>query len=372
MKKYLIVLAAAVVALASCGPTENNNGLTSLNFKEAKVSALVGDTLRLVLLAEPADIALPEDLAIASSDTNVVKVLDNKVNIAAVGSGTANVTAKTGDLTAVCQVTVSTYQEAWALDWIYYFPATETVFSTDTVVYGDYKCLLESFEFFMPSTLDFAEDLSSGDGECVFATAVVPVIAEGEYKGEMLARQFQIVESADKLGAFTAVKGNIDPTVVGGIFQPYFEGLDAGEQGSIDWDLYEASGVTGVLIREAFISETGGISYYYQADGIVTSGYFQRAVDQEAQAYVFVYDFTAQWFGGFWGLGLATNWDAESYSEVLLQPFAAEYSSAYHYVSGEPAQPLVLNAPAKVKKAARQGFIVNREKPVRVKFAPEK
>lgn len=370
MKKTLkfFVMAFAALAFMGCPNGQQGSDLTSISFKEPMVKVLIGDTTRLVLLAEPATVALPEDLTITSSDTNVVVVLDNQINIVAVASGTANIIAKAGDLEAVCKIEASTYEESWALDWMYYFPDTEKEISPDTIDLEGLKCKLYSYEFFMPSTPDFAEDLSAGEGECVFATAIVPVIVEGEYKGEIASRQFEIVDSPEKLGMFTAMKGNIDPAVVGSIFQPYFEGLNAGEQLPIDWDTYEQAGVTGAVIRGAMITETGGISYYYQCDGIVTSGVFARVVNQEGTAYEFVYDFTAQWFGGFLGLGLATNWDAETYADVLIQPFATEYSCAYRYTVGQPAQPLALNAPAKVKKANRTGLMITREKPVRVKF----
>jgi hypothetical protein len=375
MKKYLIVLATALVALAGCKGGEGTE--TKLSIKPDAATLIVGDTTRLAAVITPAEAKYPEDLVWSSSDTAVVKIVAQNGTITAVGKGEANVTVKSESLKleGVCRITAALYEELWQLDWIYYFPDTEELFSEDTIELSGYKCLLKSYEFFCPNTLDFAEDLSAGEGPCVFVTAVVPVIAEGEYKGEMLARQFQFVDDETKLDAFTAVKGKFDPSIVGAVFQPYFEALDNEEEADIDWDLYE-TGVTGAGIRNAKITETGSISYSYVRYGIVTSGAFVRQVNAEQTAYECVFNFTAEWFGGFWGIGLATNWDAESYSEVLIQPFAYEVDAAYLYKTGEAAQPIVLDA-APARKAIRKIEAnsknwITREKPVRAKFAPVK
>ena len=370
MKKYLIVFAAMVFVFASC---EQKDKLQGLSFKNTQETLIIGDTLRLALLADPADAELPEDIVWASSDTNVVKVIDTKGNITAVGKGNATVTASYKDLKAACKIEADYYEAFWELDWIYYFPSTEQDVSTEIVTYGDYKCTLKAYEFFCPNKLDFAEDLSSGDGECVFTTAIVPVIAEGEYKGEMLARQFKMINDESEYAAFTAMRGKYNPAVVGAIFQPYFEALDAEESADIDWETYVNEGVTGTIIREAFITDDGGISYYYACDGIVTEGVFVRQVNEAGDAYECVFDFTAEWFGGIWGLGLETNWEAETYSEVLVQPFGYEPGAAYHYTTGQKAKELALSAPRKLIKRAKSSNekIVRREKPVRVKFAPE-
>ena len=373
MKKYLIVLAAALVALASC--KENKPAAEfELAIRPAEVTLIIGDTTRLASVITPAEVEIPADLVWASSDTNVVKVVDQNGTITAVGAGQANVTVTSGEKVGICRVTAAEYEALWELDWIYYFPSTEQVLSDTVELYG-YKCLLKSYEFFCPNKLDFAEDLSAGEGPCVFATAIVPVIADtaSDYDGTMLARQFQIVENASQLGAFTALKGSFDPAIVGQVFQPYFEALDNEEEVDIDWDLYE-TGVNGAVIGNARITESGSISYSYVKEGIVTSGTFIRQVNAAGDAYECVFDFTAEWFGGFWALGLATNYEAESYSEVLVQPYAYEVYAAYHYKTGEEAQKLTLNsAPAhkalKKIKANKKNWYTRAEKPVRVKFA---
>lgn len=378
MKKYLIVLATALVALAGCKGGEGTE--TKLSIKPDAATLIVGDTTRLAAVITPAEAKYPEDLVWSSSNTEVVEIVAQNGTVTAVGKGEANVIVKSESLKleAVCHITAAEYEELWQLDWIYYFPATEELVSPDTIELYGYKCLLMSYEFFCPNTLDFAEDLSAGEGPCVFATAIVPVLADSlDAQGSriMLARMFEIVDSEAELGAFTAVKGKFDPAIVGAVFQPYFEALDAEEEADIDWDLYE-TGVTGASIQNAKITETGSISYSYLRYGIITSGAFVRRVNAAGDAYECVFDFTAEWFGGFWEIGLATNWDAESYSEVLLQPFAYDVYAAYHYVTGQPAEQLVLDA-APARKAIRKIEAnsknwITREKPVRAKFVDAK
>lgn len=106
MKKYLVVLAAAVFALASCGG--GGSKYTSLKFKESKIQLAQGQTKKLQVLYEPTTLDAPVCVW-ASSNPDIVKV-DQNGNIEAWAIGSANITATTGEgesqLQAVCQVEV--------------------------------------------------------------------------------------------------------------------------------------------------------------------------------------------------------------------------------------------------------------------------
>ena len=194
MKKYLIVLAAVAMVAIGC-KKEEKNPLTAISFKEPAMSMMIGDTMRLALVPTPKEVALPTDIVWATSDENVVQIVDNKGNVAAVGAGKATITATSGDLKAVCEVTADYYEAYWKPTWLYYFPSTQEEFSPEvTEMYG-YMCKLYTVEFFCPNNLDFADDLSSGEGDCIFMTGVIPFIEEGQYKGEMLARILEIVDT---------------------------------------------------------------------------------------------------------------------------------------------------------------------------------
>lgn len=344
MKKYLVALAALAVVFASCNKNQSS-ALTKIEFKQTELSVLVGDTVRLALLATPAEAEIPADLVITSSDTNIVKVVDKKVNIVGVGSGDANIVATVGDLKAVCKVSSHYYEEVWDVDWLYYFPSTQSEKPLNDSVYtvSGYKCRLYSVEYFCPNSIEFAEDLSYGEGDCLFATVSSLFVEDpsaGDLDGQMVARQFTIVETEEEFNnkPFSAIAGKLDPAIIGPVFQDYFEGLDAEEQRDIDWDTYQSGTSGSVHMGYAEVSDEG-ISYSYMWSGVGVSGWAARLADQAAQQYYIDYDFQAQWCYGFWNLGLATNYEATSYSEVLVQPYELYLSKPYHYKAGQLAAP---------------------------------
>lgn len=372
MKKYLIVLAAVAMAFIGC-KKEEKNPLTAISFKNAEELMMIGDTIRLALVPTPKEVAIPQDVVWSSSDTLVVKIVDNKGNVAAVGAGTATVTAASGDLKAVCKITSDYYEAYWQPTKMYYFPSTQELFKDSLFDIQGYKVKLYSVVFFLPNNLDFAEDLSAGEGTCLFATGIIPFIEEGDYKGEPFARAFKIVDTEDELDSFTALKGSMDPAILGPVFQAYFESLDVDPENpaQLDIDTYK-TGVKGVHLSNAEVSD-GGISYSSFYDAVLTSGYLQIAWDDNDEPYL-DYDFVANWCGGVWALGLATNWNAEVFADLLLQPYANEWSCTYHYKTGQVvAEELVLEAPRRMnalRKANKSELKIHREKPVLCKFAP--
>ena len=136
MKKYLVVLAAALVALAGCKPTEETNKYTSLKFKNAELTMAVGETTKLQVLYEPTTLDAPA-VVWASSNEEAVTV-DQKGTVTAVASGEANVTATYGEgeskLEAVCKITVQDSRDllAWA-GWSLWGLDKSTILSPDTV-----------------------------------------------------------------------------------------------------------------------------------------------------------------------------------------------------------------------------------------------
>ena len=105
MKKYFFILAAALVALASCqqgGGTGSK--YTSIRFKNTEINLAVGATETLNVLYEPTSLNAPT-CEWTSSNPDVVSV-DQKGNLEGKATGTANITAKLGELEAVCKVNV--------------------------------------------------------------------------------------------------------------------------------------------------------------------------------------------------------------------------------------------------------------------------
>lgn len=134
MKKYLIVLAAAVVALASCKPGGGESGskYTKISFKESALELAIGETAKLRVLYEPTTLDAPV-CEWASSNAEVVTV-DQNGNIEALAEGQANITAKCGELSAVCQVTVKSALDMikWG-GWSLWNFDRSTILSTDTI-----------------------------------------------------------------------------------------------------------------------------------------------------------------------------------------------------------------------------------------------
>lgn len=134
MKKTLkfFVMAFAALAFMGCPPQQPGNEYTKLTFKESTVQLGEGESTKLVVLYEPATLDAPV-CEWASSDTTVVAV-DQNGTIYGIAAGSANVTAKVGELEAVCQVEVLDPMQLiewggftlWGLD-------RSTILSPDTV-----------------------------------------------------------------------------------------------------------------------------------------------------------------------------------------------------------------------------------------------
>ena len=87
MKKYLVVLAAAVVALASC--TNPGSKYTKISFKNTEMTLAVGATASLQVLYEPTTLEAP--VCVWASSNEQVVTVDQNGNLQAVAEGEANV-----------------------------------------------------------------------------------------------------------------------------------------------------------------------------------------------------------------------------------------------------------------------------------------
>ena len=354
MKKYFVVLAALALVFAGCKHEEDGSAYTSISFKEKTVELLPGETQKLIVRWEPASITTAPELTFESSDEEVATV-DEKGVVTAVASGEANITAKHGELSAVCQVTVMTFEESWApSSTVYYFPSTKSAapVSDTTIVYetskATYTCKLYSAELCIPSDVAIPGD-EDGAGDYIFVTASIPFIessTSGEYIGEPWDLAFMIAEDYNNT-PYGAEAGSLDPAIIGNVWQAYFEARDAGSTPSFDKDLY-ATGAKGAHLRAAIIQD-GSIASYPWFDAIITGGGFYTDYNEE-QEMVAVYQLKVDWCAGALGTGLALNEEAQSYSEALAQPYALDLET-YIYEDGEKGQPY--GAPKKQVRAKK-------------------
>lgn len=354
MKKYFVVLAALALVFAGCKPTESGSSYTSISFKEKTVELLPGETQKLIVRWEPTSITTAPECTFESSDEEVATV-DEKGVVTAVASGEANITAKHGELSAVCQVTVMTFEESWApSSTVYYFPSTKSAapVSDTTIVYetskATYTCKLYSVELCIPSDVAIPGD-EDGAGDYIFVTASIPFIessTSGQYIGEPWDLAFMIAEDYNNT-VYGAEAGSLDPAIIGNVWQAYFEAKDAGSTPSFDKDLY-ATGAKGAHLRAAIIQD-GSIASYPWFDAIITGGGFYTDYNEE-QEMVAVYQLKVDWCAGALGTGLALNEEAQSYSEALAQPYALDLET-YIYEDGEKGQPY--GAPKKQVRAKK-------------------
>ena len=386
MKKYLIVLAAALVALVGC-KKDKEVVISNLSFKQTELTAVVGDTIRLALVVTPAEAALPTDIVWSSSDEDVLSLVDKNGNVAIVGVGDANITAKSGEFTAVCKISADYYEAFWEPDWVYYYPTTQEYTDIeDTLDINGTKCLLKSVGIVIPNYTDFGENFPYADGGTFLEmTAIMPfkvddkgdsiVLIDSDENGKF-TRRIRFVEDETELDAWTALRGDMDPEIAGPVFQAI---LDESAT-EIDWDTY-LSAISGAELKEILL-EDGKAYELYIRDGFAREGYLQILVDDEGYGTV-DYDFTIAWCGGYYGL--AVDWDAYAagdYANLLIQPFETSFYG-YNYKTGQrgvevnldgnsgqgkPAKKIAKKSTKQATTSKLQGARIMDKKPVRLKF----
>ncbi len=342
MKKYLIVLAVAIVALASC---TNEVPVTGISVNPSSIEKFyIGDTVRLGLIVSPAEAKLTEDVKWMSSDTDVVKVVNQNGTVTADYPGEAVVTATAGEFQSACKIYANYEVLFWNLARMYYFPSTKSKEPLNDSVYTVYdsqegdsaKCQLYSLTFICPNGNDYNEDFSAGEGLCLFANVSVffPIEGSEEKKASLWGDlyEFTVVDTEEewKNTPFTTLSGELYPDIVGPIYQDYLEKVDAGDQSaSVDWATFLEKGTRGAYIANAEFEE-GSVNYSYIRSGLVKEG-FSRPVSGGG----YDYDLTIQWIvSGWWGL--AADWEnATSYSNLLVYPYELTPSAMVRYQDGE-------------------------------------
>lgn len=367
MKKYLIVLAAAAVVLASCKTEE---AYKSISFKEADRIMVYGEQAQFSVMWEPANLPEPK-CTWESSDTTVLKVDENGI-VTAAYLGEANIIAKYNDLSAICHVTVEQYEAMWAPSTdIYYFPSTKSAEPINDSLYtfeypsGIYECKMHTVDIIITNSIEF--DGGIGEGDCIHATISALFITktpEGKesFLGEIWDLGLVIVEDSAtyKAEQMSEFPGTINIDVTGPAWQTLFEALDDEEadQQAAFAEFSEAykEGVSGAHMASTECTATGA-SWYPWYDGIVKSGYIIPVWDDANEEYVLNYKFRAQWCYGYvagFYTGLQLNYEAESYSEILAQPFEEHLSGVWYYEAGKMG--VLETAAANSRRAPKHNF----------------
>lgn len=337
MKKQLILLAAALVALVSC--KDKTTAVTGIEINPNKIEKFyVGDTVRLGLIVKPDGAQFPEDVRVVwtSSDEDVASVVSQNGTITSDYPGDAVIKVTAGELNAACQIHANYEPLFWNVANIFYFPSTksEQPLNDEIVTIDGKKCKLYSVTFLCPNGNDFNEDYSAGEGYALMAdvSAYFPIEGTAEEQGSLAGnrREITLVTSEEewKNTPYTALVGELDPAKAGPIYQEYLEKRDAGDQSAKpNWTKFNEEAMKGAYLCEIEMSNEG-VSYSYAPDALVKEGYVKIVRTNDA-AYL-DYDLKVQWIiSGFWGL--AANWEAESLSELLIQPYQLCESAMVHY-----------------------------------------
>ena len=136
MKKYLIVLAAVVLGLASCNNQEGGE-YTRVGIKQAEIAIAVGESAKLNLVWEPTTLNAPVCVW-ESSDSSIVTV-DENGNIKGIALGKANVSASLGNHKGVCEVSVKDPYELIEWAGATWWNVDKTPLSNDTIVIESQK-----------------------------------------------------------------------------------------------------------------------------------------------------------------------------------------------------------------------------------------
>jgi len=102
----LLTIAAVLIALSSCKPTDAVKKVTGVTLSETTKTIAIGEEFTLTATVAPAD-AADKSVKWMSDNSSVATVDEGKVTAVAAGTANITVTTKDGGKTATCAVTVS-------------------------------------------------------------------------------------------------------------------------------------------------------------------------------------------------------------------------------------------------------------------------
>jgi len=341
MKKYLIVLAAAVMALASCSNGGGGSKYTSIKFKNAEMTMALGATDKLQVLYEPTSLDAPVCVW-ASSNEDVVSV-DQQGNIEALEEGVANITATYGEgeeaLKAVCKITVEDGRAM--LEWGGVSRFSDVTFFDETIYDvplsdGVYKCKYGFATYYFWDNGIFINDNNYLDGEgYLFMIDSVPtyIIAEGEWAGYGVGHPIYFLDEEFN-PADTANLGCVKAGALG----------DVNDLAAYILETDSTKTYEDCFFGPALVVLYDGNFYYPSFGAILNKGYIYGNYQTMG-----VYNFSATWADGYYGLAI------DETGEALKEPYEWDVVTFPYLLSNASDAPRHIS-PKAVAKSGRRAF----------------
>ena len=131
MKKSLFAVVALAAALIFVGcKKENKSAVQSISIRPSELTMTPGQETRLSLTVTPETAEYNTDDVVWTSSDTTVAVVSYNGTVTAYETGTANITAKLGEFTAVCAITVNEWVDNLVFNGAY-------IGIQDTAYYGD-------------------------------------------------------------------------------------------------------------------------------------------------------------------------------------------------------------------------------------------
>ena len=344
MKKYLIVLAALAIAFAGCknnnGGGEEGNEYTKISFKKTAIALAEGETYKLTVLYEPTSLDAPT-CTWSTSNAEVATVANGTVT--AVAPGQANITAKVGDLQAVCQVTVKTVYGSYDIEdyslfgskprsWV---EGSDTTFTLSWAGGGTYHCRLGYWTMIAwDGNITYGTDGFEGEGFLLYDSIPFYTIDDanaGNYNGYPFGwGSFKI---ADTKGVARANYGHAGKIVE----DKYSEYIDSyitymmTQEGTPDFDLYDQALSGASVFIADYVSDPEDPTWYIDY-GLISGVVKDMTLLWDADTETFSFEADIDWFNNleedrFFGLKYDDNNGA-------VKPYDLSIISE-HYATGD-------------------------------------
>lgn len=358
MKKYLIALAALAMVLVGCKQQGGGGSeYTKISFKQTEISIAQGETYKLIVLYEPTSLDAP---ACEWSTSNAEVATVNNGTVTAVAPGEANITAKHGDLTAVCKVTVTTVYGAYMIEDYGVFGAQPAVWveGSDTTIAPSwaggksYHCRLGYWYVLAWDGNVTYVDKEGLQGEGFLLYSLVPFYTvddtqAGEDNGTPFGWGSFKLKDTNKDERNIGKAGKLDQAVYCEYMDSYITEILAGGDGSnIKWNLLD-SAITGAII---FVADYTGDepSWSYTDNGLVYSLVKDLTLIWDNDSQTFAYEADIDWFNNleedrFFGLKYTEEGTVKPYNLSII---SEHYSVDYAQLLGAPA----FSEPKKITK----------------------